>query len=164
MKEYILTLIVAALLSALVGILSPEGERGGISRHMRLLVALFMVITLISPICGLLTDLRNWMAGEGSLFPSDQILPIDPDQTLADTLQNASDSYFTDMLTQTIETKFAIEVGDVRCDVAWQTNDGKLAPSRVTVLLSGRAIWKDPDAIAAFVHELLGCDCVIAIE
>ncbi len=164
MKEYILTLIAAALLAALIGILSPDGERGGIARHMRLLVALFMVCTLISPIRGLLTGIRHWMDGEGSLFPSEQVLPIDPDTTLEETLENASGTYFTDMLTQAIETTFAIGIGDVRCSVTWNRVDGELSPARVTVLLSGRAIWKDPDAIEAFVRELLGCECVIAIE
>ena len=164
MKEYILTLIAAALLAALIGILSPDGERGGIARHMRLLVALFMVCTLISPIRGLLVHLRDWASGERPLFPSEEALPIDPDTTLKETLENASGTYVTDMLTQAIETKFAIEIGDVRCAIAWQAEDGQLSPARVTVLLSGRAIWKDPDAIESFVHELLGCDCVIAIE
>jgi hypothetical protein len=164
MKEYILTLIAAALSASLIGILSPDGERGGIARHMRLLIALFMAITLISPIRSLLSGIRDWTVGSGSLPPSVESLPIDPDKTLSEALQNASEAYFTDMLTQAIETKFAIGVGDVRCAVAWQAKDGTLAPKKVTVLLSGHAVWKNPEEIEAFVHGLLGCECAIAIE
>ncbi len=68
------------------------------------------------------------------------------------------------MLTVTIEKQFGIEAGEVRCLVAWEQEGETLTPTRVTVVLSGKAIWKDPHAIEAFVTELLGCDCTTAIE
>ena len=50
------------------------------------------------------------------------------------------------------------------CAVLWEEEDGIAAPARVTVILSGGSIWKDPNAIEATVSALLGCECVTAIE
>ena len=51
----------------------------------------------------------------------------------------------------------------VRCAVEWKTGE-PATPERITVILSGGAIWKDPEKLEAFVRDLIGCDCVTAIE
>ena len=43
MKTYLLSLLTASLIAAMVGILAPEGERGGLAKHLRLLTSLFLV-------------------------------------------------------------------------------------------------------------------------
>ena len=83
---------------------------------------------------------------------------------LESSMNSASASYFGEMLTQTLEAQFSIQTGDVRCAVKWENNGENLAPTRVTVYLSGKAIWQDPRAIEAFVGELLGCECITVIE
>ena len=164
MKEYLLTLVAAALTATLFGILSPDGERGGIAKHMRLLTSLFLVCVLIAPLGGALTGLRALINGELSLPSVDQDSG-DGYRDLQDAvLDDASVNYFTDLLNETVARQFSIASDEVRCSVEWTRVDGRLDPVRVTVILSGRAIWQDPHAIEAFVEALLGCECVTAIE
>ena len=166
MTTYLTTLITASLTISLVTLLSPQGERAGIAKHMRLLTGLFLICLLISPMCRIIEELYN--ADGGTL----QIPGIEQDQPSKDSYQEqldqamrqASTSYFTQMLTQMIESQFAISEGNIRCTVEWDRNEETSIPKRITVVLSGKAIWKDPREIEAFVTNLIGCECVSAIE
>ena len=164
MKSYFLSLIAASMIAALVGILSPSGEKGGIAKHVKLLTSLFLVCVLISPLKQTLSGLRDWINGVPEL-PSVEVPEKDPyKQQMEEALQGASTAYFTQMLTQMLEQQFSITTGEVRCNVQWHSENGTLTPVRVTVILSGKAIWRDPEQIEQFVQELLGCTCVSAIE
>ena len=83
---------------------------------------------------------------------------------LQDALDDASKEYFEGMLKETLCKEFAILEDDLRVRVEWAGKDEDLRPQKVTVILSGKAIWKDTGKIEAFVTSLLGCDCVSAIE
>jgi hypothetical protein len=164
MKTYLLTLIAAALVAALVGILSPEGERGGIGKHMKLLTSLFLICVLIAPLERVIDGLRSLADGSFEITLPEGEGKEDFRTELESSMNSASASYFGEMLTQTLEAQFSIQTGDVRCAVKWENNGENLAPTRVTVYLSGKAIWQDPRAIEAFVGELLGCECITVIE
>ena len=45
--------------------------------------------------------------------------------------------------------------------VEWGEDGGVKA---VTLLLSGKAIWRDPDPLCAYVEELLDCTCKVVLE
>ena len=164
MKAYFLSLIAAAMIAALVGILTPGGEKGGIAKHVKLLTSLFLVCVLISPLKETLVGLRAWLDGGLELPNLENPEEDSYKQQMDEALQGASTAYFTQMLTQMLEQRFSIATGEVRCSVQWQSENGSLSPVRVTVILSGKAIWRDPEAIERFVEELLGCECVSAIE
>ena len=131
---------------------------------MKLLSALLLVCVLAAPIKSGIEGLRGLLDGSHPL-PDLSDPPKDAyrDQ-MNEALDQASTSYFADMLTQMLETQFSIQTGDLRCQVDWVRREDRLSPSRVTVILSGKAIWKDPAEIERFVSELLDCECVSAIE
>jgi hypothetical protein len=162
-KAYLLSLVGAALVAALVNILTPSGERGGIAAHQRLITSLFLVCVLIAPLEGAIKALRG--LANGDLTGILQVTPPDQGEfgeQLNEALDSSSRQYFTQMLTQTVSEAFAIPLDEIRCTVSWE--ESEQAPARVTVILSGRSIWKDPHAVADFVEQLLGCPCDTAIE
>lgn len=164
MTAYLFSIIGASLVAALIGILSPEGEGGGIAKHLRLLTALFLLCTLIAPLKNAMQMLAELADREWKLPQTDSSDSADYHDRLEEALENASTSYFTQMLTQALENTFSIETGQVRCNIQWSQKDDQWKPNRVTVILSGAAIWKDPEKLESFVRELLGCECVTAIE
>lgn len=164
MTAYLLSLIATALVVVLCRILSPDGERDGIAKHLRLLTALLLVVALLSPILTLIDGAQKLVSGEITFPWEDAPSTEDYSDELQSVLDSASTSYFSDMLTQTIEEHFEIDRGEVRCAIQWERDGERLAPTRVTVILSGSAIWKDPARIEQFVTALLGCACVSAIE
>lgn len=164
MKDYLLTLVAASLIAAFVGILTPDGERGGLSKHMKLLTSLFLICVLIAPVGGAVEGLKSFLDGGLSLPSLDTDAEDNYREELDAVLDDASAQYFADMLTQTVESQFSIATGDVACRVAWTREDGRLTPARVTVILSGKAIWQDPKPITDYVSALLGCECTVAID
>lgn len=164
MKAYLTSLITAALIAALVSILTPNGERGGIAGHQKLLTSLFLVCVLIAPLNGAIKGLQALIGGDLSFIETAPTEKNEYREQMNDAINSASERYFTQMLTQTISENFSIPTDELRCLVAWKKNEEDLAPDRVTVILTGSAIWKDPHAIEAFVTELLGCPCATAIE
>lgn len=164
MKSYLLTLIAASLMATLVGFLSPNGEKGGMAKHIKLLTSLFLVCVLIAPLKSAAEGLRSLIDGDWEIPWAESTDKENYQSEMQDAVNSASKSYFTDMLTQTLEQKFAIDTGNIRCTVRWEESAEALSPTQVTVFLSGKAIWKDPKAIESFVSELLGCECTTAIE
>lgn len=164
MKTYLLSLISAAMLAILVSLLSPEGDRGGIAKHMRLIISLFLVCVLISPVQALIRDLPDLLE-KG--WHSDAIGSVDHSEyheQLTEAINQASAEYFTDMLTQTLCAELSISQEELRCKVFWDTSKSEMTPLKVTVFLSGKAIWKDPAEIRALIGALIGCECDVIID
>ena len=164
MGTYLITLITASLVAAVVGILTPDGERGGIAKHMQLLISLALLCMMIAPVKDAIAALTELAGGEWVAPELGATQEEDYREKMEEAMQNASGSYLAELLTDALEREFSIASGEVRCAIRWQATDGAVQPSRVTVILSGRAIWVDPAPIERYVSDLLGCECVSAIE
>jgi len=160
MKAYLLSLLGASLTIALVGILSPNAT----SKHLKWLCSLFFVCVLIAP----LPRLLEWAMENGERLSSpsigDSSTVTDYQKQMEEAVNSASRSYFAQTLTQMLEQRFDVTPGEVRCLIVWEEEGEQLRPQKITLILSGSAIWKNPAELEDFVTNLLGCDCVSAIE
>ncbi len=165
MKEYFISVLGASLAATLVGILTPDGERGGISKLLKFLTSLFLICVIVTPLTEVVRSLQDIADGTLDLPGIEEEVKPDYEQQRDEALASASKTYFVQALTQMLEQEFSIASGEIRCIVTWtQTENGDDRPKRITLVLSGGAIWKDPKRMEAFVTELLGCECVSAIE
>jgi len=162
-KEYLISVIAAALMAALVGILAPEGSGKGLSGHVRLLGALFLLCVLLAPLRGAADSLADWMRGEVTLDLPSGDSEEDYGNELESAIRAASWEYAADLLSERLETEFSLPTGEVRC-LLHRSDPNAEHPERVSVILSGSSIWKDPARIEAYVEALLGCECAVAIE
>jgi hypothetical protein len=160
-KVYILSIFATAILITVVDILAPSGC--GLSKHLKLITSLVLVCILISPTVSLAQKLKEFSNGDWEFE-----ITGDTDNQYAEEMQNALDSasleYFEGMLKQTICKQFDIVEDDLRLHIEWAGEGLKMHPKKVTVILSGKAIWKNPAKIEEFVSSLLDCDCTSAIE
>ena len=159
MQTYLLSLLGGALAAALVGILAPEGA----SRHIRLVSSLFLICVLVTPLPKAIGSVSSWFEELEEAADAGESGGGDYAAQLEAAMESASRSYFAQSLTQMLEQRFSIPAGEIRCTVRWQ-QDEELRPERVTLVLSGSAIWKNPAEMEEFVTGLLGCECVTAIE
>ena len=165
MKDYLFSILAASLVVSLIGILSPGGKGNGIGKHLKLLTALFLIAVLISPIRAGMERIIAFTNGELSFPGLEQPAPPDYREDMDQALQSASKLYVNQLLTQTLQREFSVTEGEIRCHILWDdTKAGELTPIRVTVVLSGKAIWKDPAPIKELVTTLFGCECRVAIE
>ena len=161
-KTYILSIFATALLITVVDILAPAGT-GGLSRHLKLVTSLVLVCVLISPTIAFAEHIREFADGNWE-FDIEGDIEDHYSSKLQGALDNASFAYFEGMLKQTLCQEFAIAEDDLRVRVEWAGTDTEMHPQKVTVILSGKAIWKDPAKIEGYVTSLLNCACVSAIE
>lgn len=159
MQTYLLSLLGGALAAALVGILAPEGA----SRHIRLVSSLFLICVLVAPLPKAIGSVSSWFEELEEAADAGESGGGDYAAQLEAAMESASRSYFAQSLTQMLEQRFSIPAGEIRCSVRWQQGE-ELRPERVTLVLSGSAIWKNPAEMEEFVTGLLGCECVTAIE
>ena len=164
MKEYVISLLSAALVAALIGVLAPTGEGGGLSRHLRLLTSLFLITVIILPLGDAMGTIEGFLDGSVTLPEIGGSTEEDYRKELDEALASSSKAYFATLLIEKLEEEFTIPEGEVRCAIRWSEDAGEARPERISVILSGSAIWKDPASIEAFVRDLVGCECVTAIE
>lgn len=162
-KTYMLSIFATALLITLVDILTPTGTNGGLSKHLKLVASLVFVCILISPTVSLAEKLGEIANGNWELDIEGDIEDHYSEE-LQNALDNASQQYFEGMLKETLCQEFEILEDDLRVHVEWINDGDNLHPQKVTVILSGKAIWKNSAKIEKYVSSLLDCDCVSAIE
>lgn len=159
MNAYFLSLLGAALLAALVGMLAPGGASSGLGKHLRLISVLVLFCVIAVPLPGLITKLKDLPS------PSPESnRESDFELRSQEALDAAGRVYFVRALTGHLERKFGIEQGEIRCAVVWEESDGESRPASVTLILSGRAKWKNPHELETYVSELLDCTCDSAID
>ena len=162
-KTYMLSIFATALLITVVDILAPSGAGGGLSKHLKLVLSFVFVCVLISPTVSLAEHLFEFANGNWE-FGIEEDIENHYAEELQNALDDASRDYFEGMLTQTLCKEFEIAEGDLRTHVAWNNDGENPRPQKVTVILSGKAIWKNSAKIEEYVSSLLDCDCVSAIE
>lgn len=162
-KTYMLSIFATALLITVVDILAPSGAGSGLSKHLKLVLSLVFVCVLISPTVSLAEHLFEFAKGNWE-FGIEEDVENHYTEELQNALDDASRDYFEGMLAQTLCKEFEISEGDLRTHVAWNNDGENPRPQKVTVILSGKAIWKNSAKIEEYVTSLLGCDCVSAIE
>ena len=159
-KTYLLSIFATALLITVVDILAPGG---GLSKHLKLVTSLVFICILISPSLAFAERLKDFANGDWE-FAIEGDMEEHYSSELQNALDDASKEYFENMLELTLCKEFDIAAENLRVAVEWIGDAENLRPQKVNVILSGKAIWKNPAKIEEYVTSLLGCTCVSAIE
>lgn len=163
MERYLYGLIALAVVCGIVEQLCPAI----MAKHMRLLTGICLLFALLSPIQGLyesgvrlpdaLSDLLDFMISDGR----------------ADALEHAEERWQEELLSLdaanvvrtlslALQERFGIAASDITVGVT--LNEAGDALSRVSVGLSGHAIWQDTHAIEAYIRQILGCEVLVYIQ
>ena len=158
MKSYLLSLFGACVVAILAEMILPERAE----KFFRLITSLFLVCVLIAPLPRAARAIQKITRDLFSQAQEEETLDRYNEEMQA-TVDEASRTYFVQMLTATLCERFNIKSSDLTCSVTWD-QEGEPSVERVTLILSGSAIWKDPEPMEEFVSGLLGCECVSAIR
>ena len=149
MGGYLYSLALAAVLVALVCTLVPESA----VQHAKLLCILCVILLLIAPVMRLVDAVgqgayeipKAWQEGEQQEQDYEQL----------------SDAVGVGQLQVLLEREQGLTPKECRVLVEWGEDGGV---REVTLLLSGKAIWRDPDPLCAYVEGLLDCRCRVVLE
>ena len=163
MRQYIISVMIAGVVGAIVALLAPDGEGGGLKRHVNLAVGLVIVTVSVSPIIGFVRDL-----GE---FDADSII-----ENVGDADKEEYESIFyegygaaeIENLKEGIKSILLERFGvkEDECYISVTTGvgqDGKRELKRIFINFYGAAIMKNTEEIEDYLSNLLGCEIVSAV-
>ncbi len=161
MREYIATLLCVASICGIVGMLSPEGKRGGISRHVNLVCSLAVLCVIAAPFVNLIGELRNDGVDLGFIGEAGERAEEEYREVFNEYLAEYNAENVSVLLEEKICSEFEIKAENIEVWVRLATEKEECLVESVTVGVKGEAILNDPYSIVEYVCDLLDCECEI---
>ena len=162
MKSYIISVILTAVGAFVAVKLSPDGRGGTFSPYVRLISSLALICVMISPITSLLScDVEASVEDIMSKIELESYGFYESGMTVS--LSKINASTLSNVLSEKICEKFDLERDNVSVEVKYTVTPEKTEYNKILVLLSGKAIFKNPREIENFVYEIcnISCDCAL---
>lgn len=157
-KGYVISVMCVSIVGSLVSLLSPEGEGGGLGKHVRLVFGLCIVIVLINPIKDVVCYIKNaeyeWVK-DGGDQNSEKYEEIFYESYSSAEIENLKGG-----IKQLLYDRFEIDGSECEISVSLNSEGGL---DRVLVTLYGGAVWKNTEEIEGYLYGILGCEIVTAV-
>ncbi len=158
-KGYIVAVMCVTVIGSIISMLAPDGEGGGIGKHIRLIYGLCVVIVCINPIKDIVYYINELDIGGIVDLPeqeSDRYADIFDDAYGTAEVENLKSG-----IKQILLDRFGID--NAECEIAINLTE-KSELSRIIVTLYGGAVWKNTNEIESLLGDLFGCEIVTVIE
>ena len=161
MKQYVISMIIVSLVGSIVSVLAPDGEGGGLSRHVRLAAGVCIILVCFAPTVQAIEWLRD--------LDIDSVLP-NVDES-ADEYESIFDSTYSEAeidnlcegIKKVVSERWGLDPLSFKVSVKLDGEGESRRLSRVTLTLYGSAIWADTGEIEAYLGSLLGCEIITVI-
>ncbi len=161
MKQYIISLVAVCVVGAVVSILSPEGEGGGIARHTRLIVGICVILVCFAPVTDAVEWVRNFDIG--TVLPDYEQDASEYESIFGGSYSDAEADNLKEGIAAFLVDRFGLDPTCISVKVRLSGEGKDKRPERVTVTLYGSAIFADTHAIEDSLSSLLGCEIVTII-
>ena len=160
MKEYLFSLVCISLFCSVFGLLSFGGKGG--DAGVRRVLSLVILIAVFAPLPGLISDLAKSDLDNIADLVGDTGGEDDTDRFI-EGLEMYGAQYVNAEISRDVSQRFDAAESEISAIASFGMKDGALYLEKITVILSGKAIWKNPHEIEKYVEERYGCNCVSAI-
>ena len=166
MTAYVYTLLVSALVAALVELVSPKGEGGKLASSIRMLAGLCLLVALLSPIregIRLLTSFRDGSLSDGleALLPEGE-LP-DYEAVFGDTLTAVTEQEVEAWTQSMLASSYGIPAEGCTVSALCHYEAETMTVTEVRIALLGKYALTDPHPIESAVTQALGCPCFVTV-
>ncbi len=167
MNAYILTLLSASLVAAIIELLTPKGEGGRIAAHVRMIAGLFLLVALLNPLKEGILFLHS--AAEGDLVGRiEEHLPhydvYDYESAFRDTLTTVGKVETEAWVISALEAIFGIPSEGCIVEAVCETQENTVALQEVRITLCGKYALEKPHPIEAYVTDQLKCPCYVTVN
>lgn len=158
MKGYIISVMCVSIIGSIISMLAPDGEGGGIGKHIRLILGLCVVIVCINPIKDIvdyINELDFSVITASGEDESDRYSEIFDNTYGAAEAENLKSG-----IKQMLYDRFGIDPSE--CEVGVVISDERKL-SRVIITLYGSAVWKNTNEIEDYLSQIFKCEIVSII-
>lgn len=156
MKEYIFSVIGAAIVTAVIVLFLPDGE---LSKYVRLLASLALVCAIALPSADIFG--QNRIDGFFSSLIPETENGLSAEKEYYDSLTKLTAGELEAELSRRVCKKFGIAEENIELTVIAAEKDGVFCINSVKIGLFGTAVIKNPYDIEAYVQDLTAADCDI---
>ena len=161
MREYVLAVLIVGILGSCIGLLAPEGEGGGLGKHVRLAVGVVLIAVCLSPLVSLIDSLRE-LDLQG--FLPDGEARQEYESLFEEGFSTAEKETAEEGIVRLLCDRFGIDEGEAEVSLQiTEEGDGTRRITRIVILLYGSAVWKDTGAIEDYLQGLFSCEVITAI-
>lgn len=161
MREYVLAVLIVGILGSCISLLAPEGEGGGLGKHVRLAVGVVLIAVCISPLLSLIDSLRE-LDLQGFLPEGEDLQEYE--SLFEEGFFAAEQKTAEEGIVRLLRDRFGIEEGEAEVSLQiTEEGDGTRHVTRIVILLYGSAVWKDTGAIEGYLEGLFSCEVITAI-
>ena len=153
MNGYLYSLAMISVVIALCCTILPAS----VAKHAKLLCSLCVICILCVPVIELTDSLAQGEWEVPELFEDSFEQEADNEQSY----DNLAQDLLVGQLQVLLERDQGLQAEQCRIYVEW-SEEGTV--EQVSLLLSGKAIWRDPAPIKAYVEQLLGCACTVILD
>lgn len=158
MKGYILSIIGVCVVGTVISIIVPNSEGGGISKQMRVIIAVCVICVSINPINEIISYINEINIDE--LIEYDDEIESDYEEIFREYYSSAELQNLKVGIKQLLFDKFGVDGAE--CTVTLKVSEkGKL--ERIFITLYGSAVFKNTGEMEEYFAEAFGCEIVTAI-
>ena len=167
MKPYILSLLSASLVAAVVELIAPKGEGGRMASHIRMVAGLYLLVALLNPLKEGISLLRSMADGDlvsrvESIIHSDA--ETDYHGVFGDSLATIGADEVSAWVTEAMETRFSIPPEGCVVWASCEYTDDTLTVTEVRISLHSPYTLSDPHPMEAYYGDQLGCPCYVTVD
>ena len=164
MKSYLITIITVSICIGIYNIISPVFH--GLEKYSKIIGMLVVLCVIISPVKDLMNTFdEEWLQNiKDSIVDSDYTEKGEYDEMFTDYLSSFSLEELKKEIENILLEAFEIPNDECEISISTESKNGKLAVSRVQILLSGKSIFKNPYSIEEYFEKLLNCTCQVLIK
>lgn len=161
MFEYLMGVIGAALIGGVITSVLPDAGGGGaLKKYVGFIASLCVLCIIIAPASDALDAISGFFDGGLDGWVDENSVKYENEyyEYLASYgRENAEEG-----ISALICREFSIDAEDCHVSAELSEADGVLCLDRIRVILSGRAIFKDPYKIEDYLTKTFGCECIVS--
>ena len=164
MKNYLITIITVSICIGIFNVISPSLK--GIEKYSKMIGMLVVLLVIISPIKEFLNIFGEDSLNEikDNLINSGDDNQNQYDEIFSDYLASFSVDELKNAIKDILHDKFSIPENECEVSITTEYREGKLCPTHIQILLSGKSIFKNPYEIEEYFATLLECSCSVLIK
>ena len=159
MKGYIVSVIGVCIVGTVVSVISPNGESGGISKHIRLIIAVCVVSVCINPVFDAVNYIND--INFDGLIENDGKTESDYKDMFENSYSAAEINNLKVGIKQLLYDEFGVDGAECSVSVSLSNESGKI--SRIFITLYGSAMFENTGEIENYFGDLFDCEIVTAI-
>lgn len=160
-KGYIISVMLICVISSAITLISPDGEGGGILKHVRLACGVVMIIVCISPIKAIIEGIGELDMSELAAIPEED---ADEYESIFENSYSAAEKESICFgIKEMLYRNFEIDSTECDVSISVEVEGDERRVSRIFITLYGSAIWVDTGAVEEYLYEKFLCEVITAI-